>query len=229
MTTPVPDADTKLPGLAWWRGLGVALVAVVWALASHHASSSETPPAWGAVLALAPASTALALALWRLPQRWAAVGAIALQAGLLLAAWPWLRTQAALLFLLEQLGVYILLALFFGRSLKGPGESLVTQMARRVHGGVLSPAQLRYTRQVTLAWTLFFAGIALVSLLLFLLVPVAIWSTFANLLAGPLIGLMFVAEFLCRRLVLAGEDQTTIADAVRAWKAHNASNAHKAP
>ena len=56
-------------------------------------------------------------------------------AGLLLAAWPWLQTQAPLLFLLEQLGVYILLALFFGRSLTGPGESLVTQMARRVHGG----------------------------------------------------------------------------------------------
>ena len=229
MTPPVPDADASLPGTAWWRVLGVAVVAVVWALASHHASSSESPPAWGAVLALTPASIALALALWRLPQRWMAVAAIALQAGALMGAWPWLQTQAALLFLLEQLGVYLLLAAFFGRSLTGPGESLVTQMARRVHGGVLSPAQERYTRQVTLAWTLFFLGIALVSVLLFLLVPVAIWSTFANLLAGPLIGVMFVAEFLCRRLVLAGEDQTTIADAVRAWKAHTASNAPKIP
>lgn len=229
MTAPVADADTPLAGLTLWRVLGVGLVAVVWALASHVASSSETPPAWGAVMALTPASIALALALWRLPRRWMAVGAIAVQLGLLLAAWPWLRTQAALLFLLEQMGVYLLLALFFGRTLKGPGESLVTQLARRVHGGVLSPAQLRYTRKVTVAWTLFFAGIALVSLLLFLFMPVLVWSTFANLLAGPLIGVMFMAEFLCRRLVLAGEDQATIADAIRAWKTHNASNAHKAP
>jgi uncharacterized membrane protein len=117
------------------------------------------------------------------------------------------------------------MAVVFGRTLRGPGESLVTQMARLVHGGVLSARQLVYTRGVTIAWSLFFLVMALVSVALFLWAPTPVWSTFAYLLGGPLIGLMFLGEFLWRRHALAGEDKATIADAIRAWKAHNADKA----
>jgi uncharacterized membrane protein len=210
----------------WLKAAGVALVAVAWAVAAHVASASHGPSAWGAALALAPVVLAVLLALRSLSTRWlAAVGALAL-AALLVGLWPWLTGRVALLFFLEQTGVYLLMAVMFGRTLRGPGESLVTQMARRVHGGVLSPRQTVYTRKVTIAWTLFFAAMATGSVLLFLLTPTAVWSTFANLLGGPLIGAMFVGEFLCRRLALAGEDRTTIGDAIRAWKAHNADKAH---
>lgn len=211
---------------SWVKGAGVVLVAVAWALLAHRASAQSGPSDWGAALALAPVVGAVAVALWSLPRRWlGALGGLVLAGGLA-ALWPWLSARVALLFFLEQTGVYLLLAVVFGRTLGGPGESLVTQMARRVHGGVLSARQLVYTRRVTLAWTLFFAGMATGSVLLFLLTPPAVWSTFANLLGGPLIGLMFVAEFLWRRVALAGEDSSSIADAIRAWKAHNADKAH---
>lgn len=211
---------------AWVKGAGVGLVAVAWAVAAHLASAQPGPSDWGAALALAPVVGAVVLALWSLPLRWlGALGGLAL-AGTLVALWPWLTARVALMFFLEQTGVYLLLAVVFGRTLAGPGESLVTQMARRVHGGVLSARQLAYTRRVTLAWTLFFVAMATGSVLLFLLTPNAVWSTFANLLGGPLIGAMFVAEFLWRRVALAGEDRTTIADAIRAWKARNADKAH---
>lgn len=215
-----PEAD--VPRAMFWpvlRGLGIAVLAVAWALIAHVTSAGNESSGWGAALALTPMSTALALVLWRLPARWlGALIGMAVAAGLVWL-WPFLKGQVALLYYLEHLGVYILLSAFFGRTLFGPGESLVTRMARSVHGGVLSSAQLVYTRQVTLAWSFFFAGMALVSTGLFLFAPVAAWSTFANLLGGPLIALMFVGEYLWRRRALPNEKQATMAEAVRAWKA----------
>jgi uncharacterized membrane protein len=207
------------------RGLGIAVLAVAWALIAHVTSAGNESSGWGAALALTPMSTALALLLWRLPARWlGALIGMAVAAGLVWL-WPFLRGQVALLYYLEHLGVYILLSAFFGRSLFGPEESLVTRMARSVHGGVLSPAQAAYTRQVTLAWCVFFAGMALISTLLFLFAPVAAWSLFANLLGGPLIALMFVGEYLWRRHALPEETRATMADAVRAWKAQRSDKA----
>ncbi|MDO9294156.1 MAG: hypothetical protein Q7U09_21450 [Hydrogenophaga sp.] len=209
----------------WVRGIGVALLTVVWAVMAHYTSTGNESSGWGAALALTPMSVALALGLWRLPSRWlGALAAAAVLAGLI-GSWPFLKGQVALLYYVEHLGVYLLLSVFFGRTLKGPEESLVTQMARRVHGGVLSPAQAAYTRQVTLVWCIFFAGMALISTLLFLFAPVAAWSLFANLLGGPLIALMFVGEYLWRRHALPEEKRATMADAVRAWKAQRSDKA----
>ncbi|MDO9251415.1 hypothetical protein [Hydrogenophaga sp.] len=207
------------------RGLGIALLGVAWALTAHFTSAGNESSGWGAALALTPMTTALALGLWRLPVRWlGALIGLAVAAGLV-GFWPFLKGQVALLYYLEHLGVYILLSAFFGRTLFGPEESLVTRMARSVHGGVLSPAQAAYTRRVTLAWSLFFAGMALMSTLLFLLAPVVVWSTFANLLGGPLIALMFVGEYLWRRRALPEEKPATMAEAVRAWKAQRSNKA----
>ena len=200
------------------KGLGIGVLAVAWAVMAHITSASSGPSGWGAALALAPMGFALALLLWRLPYRWLgaaiAVGLVAF----LWWLWPALTGRVALLFYLEHLGVYILLASVFGRSLWGPEESLVTRMARSVHGGVLTPAQAVYTRQVTVAWCLFFGAMAMVSTGLFLWAPVVAWSTFANLLGGPLIALMFTAEYLWRRHALPEEKRASLADTVRAWK-----------
>ena len=205
------------------RGVGAAVLTVAWAIAAHVSSSSGQPSAWGAMLALAPLLVAAALGLWRLPRRWLAALLGAGLAGVLVVSWPLLTARVALLYFVQHMGIYLLLASFFGRTLSGGGESLVTQMARRIHGGVLSTAQQRYTRKVTVAWTVFFVLMALTSAVLFAGAPLPVWSTFANLLGGPLIGLMFVGELLVRRLVLPAEDRASLMETVRAWRRHNAS------
>lgn len=227
MHSPITDSPTKAAsrGWSWFKAVGIALAAVAWAVGAHIVSAQDRPSDWGAALAVAPVVTAVALALWSVPVGWlGATGALA-AVGLLVMSWPWLSARVALLFFFEQIGVYLLLAVVFGRTMLGPQESLVTQMARRVHGGVLTPRQQVYTRRVTLAWTLFFCTLALGSAILFLLAPRVVWSTFANLLGGPLIGLMFIGEFAWRRFALAGEERSSIADAIRAWKAYNAGKA----
>jgi uncharacterized membrane protein len=207
------------------RLTGVVVLGVAWAVAAHITSASGEPSGWGAALALLPLGLALSVGLRQVP--WRSVAVLGALAALALLAWLWplLRTQVALLYFVQQLGIYVMLAALFGRSLAGPGESLVTQMARRLHGGLLTDRQASYTRTVTLAWTLFFLGMGAVSTLLFLLASPATWSVFANLLGAPLIGLMFVGEFLVRCLVLPPGERSTLADAVRAWRQHQSDSA----
>jgi uncharacterized membrane protein len=202
------------------RTVGVVALAVAWAVGAHVASASGEPSHWGAALAIAPLGLALVLALWRFPQRWLAALAAAASLALLAWAWPALTSEVALLYFVQHVGVNLLLAAFFGRTLSGPEESLITRLARKVHGGVLSERQVAYTRWVTKAWTTFFLAMAVISVVLFVWAPVASWSVFANLLGAPLTGAMFVGEYLWRLRCLPSHERSTFADAVRAWKQH---------
>ena len=99
-----------------------------------------------------------------------------------------------------------------------PVPPLCTRFATMIHGAV-TPAVARYTRQITLAWTLFFVAIAAVSTLLFATAPIVTWSTFANYLSLPLVAVMFAAEHACRRFALPHEPRPRMVDAVRAYRA----------
>lgn len=58
----------------------------------------------------------------------------------------------------------------------------------------------RYMRALTVAWVIFFVAMGAVSIALALAAPFAWWSLFANVLSWPLIGAMFVGEYVVRRL-----------------------------
>jgi len=104
----------------------------------------------------------------------------------------------------------------FGRSLARGREPLCTHWANRVQGP-LSPPLERYTRQVTVAWTLFFALLTAAQVLLFLLAPLPVWSTFANFFCLPLVAAMFIGEYLVRSQLLPDIDHASILDGVRAF------------
>lgn len=133
------------------------------------------------------------------------------------AAGPW----AGWINLGQHVGFNLILGAVFGRTLIGRRDPLVTGLARLLHER-MTPALLRYTRQVTVAWTLFFLGSAALSVLLFLLAPIETWSVFANILMLPLVALMFVAENEVRKRVLPPEDQVGILAAVHAFRAYRA-------
>jgi uncharacterized membrane protein len=98
---------------------------------------------------------------------------------------------------IPHVAAYLFLLWFFGRTLLPGNEPLVTRLARRLHG-TLSPQIEAYTRQVTLAWSLFFAAQVLASALLFAFASINTWSLFINLLNFPLLALVFVAEYVYR-------------------------------
>ena len=93
---------------------------------------------------------------------------------------------------------------------------LCTRFADRLHGP-LTPAERRYTRQVTLAWTLLFVALMLTTLGLYLAAPLATWSLFVNFVTFPVIMAMFVVEFAVRRRVLPPADRGGILAAVRVY------------
>lgn len=129
----------------------------------------------------------------------------------------WLVKHFNWVFLMQHAGMQALLAVAFGRSLLAGQVPMVSRFAAIVHGD-LSPALARYTRQVTWAWTSYFVVIATLSVLLFWLAPVAVWSVFANLLNLPLLMLMFAAEYGARLYFVPASDRSGPLEAFRAYR-----------
>ena len=77
------------------------------------------------------------------------------------------------------------------------GTPLITVFAEKM-GHSLTPDVLSYTRKATWAWGIFMAINTLVSLITVFL-PLSYWTFYNGFLSYILIGLMFGAEYLCRR------------------------------
>lgn len=157
-----------------------------------HRAVEKVPSSWIAIaLVLIPV---IAFGVW-----WVLASkhraSAALLAGLAVAVMCmlWRAAPTSLYGVAHVLG-HLLLLWWFARTLKPGRKAVITEIAEAVHG-TLPDYMLRYTRQVTWAWSLFFAGMALTSALLFALAPLPVWSFFANVLNWPLVVLMYFAEY----------------------------------
>jgi uncharacterized membrane protein len=218
-----PGLTAKLLRSARWAAIAGA--GIGYSVLAHLAAADPHPDLFDAAVAMAPPLALGAMLAWRSAQRpWMLLLLLAACAALALGS-HWLVQHFNWVFLLQHAGMQALLGLAFGRSLRAGEVPMVSRFARIIHGG-LSPALTRYTRQATWAWTFYFAAMTTLSLLLFWLAPVVVWSTFANLLNLPLLILMFTAEYAARLFLLAPADRAGPLDALRAWRQSNASTAH---
>ena len=205
--------------MSWRRRLQLAAIiafVVAYAGLSHYSNSVAKTHDMGVGLALGPVLAVGLALLWRWTHLLVALLVAAAAAGLLLQYWPLLERNFSLVYLLQEAGFYSLMAASFGLSLRRHEIALCTQLADKVHGP-LSAHELRYTRQVTAAWTIFFLAITLVTLALFALAPLRVWSLFANFFAVPLMVLMFAAEYAVRRCVLPQAQSSGLLAAVRVY------------
>jgi len=210
------------------RGGAIAVVIAGYAVLAHLATSVWAGSNLGTAIALLPLLAALTLVLWRTPRKSVALLVAIAAAGGLFVAWPFLRARFDWLYFLPNLGSNAFLAGYFGRTLL-PGEvPLITRFAALVHDE-LNAGVRRYTRQVTVAWTLFFVTVGSISTGLFVLASPEVWSVFANLLSLPLIVAMFLGEYLVRVRVLPPEDRPGIIDSVRAYFHANTRNPASPP
>lgn len=187
---------------------------------AHWAAVARPASGLAVLVAFVPLAV---LALWAGFRR-GALGACAALAALcaalvLVRAWP---PAARILPLLPQLVICSGLAWMFGRTLLAGREPLVTRISGSVHGALPAPIAA-YTRNVTLAWTLFLTAMAVVSTLLYVLAPPAVWSLFANVLFLPLVVLMFLAEYAYRTLRYGWFSHASIAQSVAAFRRLRAS------
>ena len=206
---------TRLTQACRWGGL--LGLGVGYALLSHLAAASAVHSLPGALVALAPMLLLALLMAWRSARRALALLLWLAGCAALYALKDWLIAHYHWVFLLEHAGTYSMLCATFGRTLC-PGETpMISRFARIVHGG-LTPALVRYTRAATWAWTVYFGAIAGLSLLLFWLAPIGLWSAFAYLLGIPLLGLMFAGEYAARCYLLPPADRAGPLEAIQAYR-----------
>ena len=120
-------------------------------------------------------------------------------------------------YLLQHAGMQALLGVFFGRTLRRGRQPLITTLALRVHRH-LPPDLLAYTRQVTVAWTVFFAVMTGLSLGLWCFAPASWWSVMANFLTMPAVIAMFVIEYRIRLRRFPDFDHATLLEGVRVFQ-----------
>ena len=105
----------------------------------------------------------------------------------------------------------------FGRTLLRGRESLITQIARHINNGPLEVEIALYTRQVTVAWCVFFASQVIISLLLYVFASITAWSFFINVLNLPLLAAMFVGEYTYRTVRYPNHHRTSILKAIKVY------------
>jgi uncharacterized membrane protein len=207
--------------MAWRRRLQLAaiiLLVITYAGLSHYGNSAVNSRNLGVALVLGPVLLVGLALLWRWVGPWAALPAAA-AALLLRHYWPVLEKNFSVVYLLQEVGLYGLLAASFGRSLIGQRVALCTQLADKIHGP-LTAQELRYTRRITAAWALFFLLIIAATVGFFAFAPLRIWSLFANFCVIPLVALMFVAEYSVRQRALPQMPRQGILAAVKVYFAH---------
>jgi uncharacterized membrane protein len=211
-----PEADSLPTSQAPVRPVSLPKLAVVtafiagYALLSHYANTAPDAKGLAAGLTIAPILLIGAVMLWRWTHPLLASSIFALVSVLLVYYWPLLTKYYEWADMAQQCGAYALVSLGFGRSLWGGRVPLCTQLTAKLHGPLM-PAEIAYTRWATLAWTLMYALLAVVILVLFFVVSLRLWSLFVNFVVFGLIALMFLADHAIRRRVLPRRPGGTLA------------------
>jgi uncharacterized membrane protein len=205
----------RVAGIAW-RVLGVAGIVTYQVLVHLGVTSNAADPAQ----AVLPTLLMAVVACWILLRSqnrllWLLIVASAAGAALLLGRDTG-RGEVAL-YGVPHAAANLFMLWLFGRTLLPGRQPFVTRLARLARGGALPPPLERYTRNLTLVWCAFFAAQLLVSALLLEFGTVAGWSLFINVLSLPLIGLMFVGDYLYRVIRYRDMPQSSIANAVEAY------------
>jgi len=206
--------QTKIRVLRW---LGIAAALIGYSILAHHSYDSPQRGSLGAMLAIAPAFLIALVMAWRSPQRVVMLGVLALALVAVWAGRSTLAQYADIVYWVQYVAIQLVLFITFARTLLAGKQPLVSRFAEMVHSK-LTPQQEAYTRKVTIAWTVFFAAMAIAAALLFFLAPRSAWSFFAHFLTLPLVVLMFIAEYWVRRRALPDMQHQHILVAVRLFR-----------
>jgi uncharacterized membrane protein len=114
----------------------------------------------------------------------------------------------------------IALGTMFGSTLRSHEGALCSRVAMMAITEPLDARYLRYTWQVTLAWTLYFALSAVLSIGLFFGASLESWSLFAAVVTPVSVPLMFAAEFAIRQRALPGRPHFSIAQTIQSYRAY---------
>jgi len=200
------------------RSCAVGALAIGYVVLSHYTLTTPGHETLGTLIAVTPIFLAIVSLAWNTRYRFPVLALMLAMVAILINWQSAIGLHYSRLYWIEHAGTQLLLCLMFSRTLRQGREPLCTHFARVVHGSV-TPALAHYTRQVTVAWAIFFAIMAALSTLIFFSTTVRMWSIFANFFTAPLTCSMFIAEYAVRRTRDLDTEQVSILAAVKAfWK-----------
>ncbi len=179
----------------------VAVLLVGYAALSHYSAATPNAKGLGAALSIGPIVLIGIVLVWRWTRPLTAILALAAVAAVLYRYWGAIERNYQWADLVEQCGIYGLIALSFARSLFGGRVPLCTQLASKMHGD-LAPVETVYLRRATVAWAIFYAAMTLAVLGLYFLTSERVWSLFVNFATFGLIVLVGIVDHVIRRRVL---------------------------
>jgi len=194
-----------------------ALTGAVFLTLAFLGSSGRLPPPASVAFALFPPLAGVVAVCWRTRARWVALAGVIGVLAVALAYSSSLAAHVSALWFVEHVSINLLLAAFFGRTLLPGTEPLITRIARAMRPSMPQEV-VEYTRAVTVAWTIYFAVMAALSITLYFGSSIAIWSAFATFVSGPGVALMFLFEFALRRRRVPGS-HASIAQSIAGFRA----------
>jgi uncharacterized membrane protein len=207
--------------MARLRIVATVLVLVGYALLSHLLMARWPDRPWTVALLFGPLLAGLALAGLARRHLPSLAGCVLLAAVLAYVVHLG-GVGVNLLYVLQHAAIHGLLALTFGLTLRAGAQPLITQVAERVHD-VFPPVQRAYTRWLTAVWTVYFAGMIALSLLIYLLAPWPVWSLFCNVITPAAAVALFVGEHVLRYWRHPEFERVTMQRVVRAYQSYSAS------
>ena len=188
----------------------------------YLASVSDHPPLVVILIGIAPLGAIALVSAWHSRTRILSLMLFAACALMFILNLENLRNHAAWLYFAQHAGAMFLLGITFGSTLgRTHADALCSRIASFVIVQPLDAGYLHYTWKVTLAWTIFFAISAILSVLLFFFGPIEAWSVFANLLTPPLLGAMFAGEYLIRLRVMPDRAHFSITETIHAYREYS--------
>lgn len=194
-----------------------ALTGAVFLTLAFLGSSGRLPPPASVAFALFPPLAGVVAVCWRTRARWVALAGVIGVLAVALAYSSSLAAHVSALWFVEHVSINLLLAAFFGRTLLPGAEPLITRIARAMRPSMPQEV-VEYTRAVTVAWTIYFAVMAALSITLYFGSSVAVLSAFATFVSGPAVALMFLFEFALRRRRVPGS-HASIAQSIAGFRA----------
>jgi uncharacterized membrane protein len=188
-------------GLTRRQALALGALVIGYAALSHYSDTAPGARGLAAGLTVGPVLLIGFVLVAHWAGRWIALTAAALSLSLLYWYWPVVEDNYEWADLIQQCGIYALIAASFARSLWGERRPLCTELAAKIHGE-LTPVEIAYTRRATAVWSGFYAVLTVLILTLFFAAPRHVWSLFVNFGTFALIILAGIGDHALRRRVL---------------------------
>jgi uncharacterized membrane protein len=185
---------------------------------SYLVSVSNKPSLALVLIGIAPVALGGIIAAWKSNTKFLALGTCCALITALYFFSEFLRDHIAWFYFVQHAGTMAFLGVLFGSTLKTHESALCSRIARLLDKTVLDVAYLKYTWKVTAAWTIYFFASTIISVALFFLASIEIWSLFASVLTPISIGAMFAIEYFIRVRALPGRKHFSISQTIQAYR-----------